>query len=388
MTMKRPLLAALAASALACWPAAASAASVAAPQLSPLTASVLAPPRPVAGTDGKRHMLYELRLQNVDVAPATVESVAVRAKRGRTLATMAGSRLATVMSSGGEAPTTLAAGAGGTVWLDLALPRDQRVPRALVHRIRVSETVGSTRYRVAYDGARTRVARRAATRVAPPLRGGPYLNFNGCCGLGAHRTALVSIDGVPRLSERFAADFIRIDAQGRAGAGDLSRNESFYTYGEPVYAVGDGRVVDTLNTLKENVPLNEPPSIAFTERTILGNQVVLRLDDGRYVAYGHLKTGSVRVHRGQRVHAGQVVARVGNTGQSGAAHLHFQLSDGVDPLASDGVPYTFKRFTLTGSATNIDDFLVGANADVQPVAGPARRHAQYPMHADVVRFPG
>jgi len=199
---------------------------------------------------------------------------------------------------------------------------------------------------------------------------------------------MASIDGVAHLSERFAADFIQIDAQGRGGAGDLSRNESFFTYGEPVYAVANGRVVDTLDTLKENVPLNEPPATAFTARTILGNQVVLRLDDGRYAAYGHLQTGSVRVHRGQRVRAGQVLARVGNTGQSGGAHLHFQLSDGPDELASDGAPFVFGSFSVLGSVSNIDEFLTGAApAALQALPSASARHGQMPLQGTVVRFP-
>ena len=380
--------AALAASALACWPAAAAAAHPAAPQLTPLTASVLAPPRPVVATDGLRHIVYELQLQNIDTAPVTVQSLTVRAAGGRSLATLSGTALASVTSSGGELPTTLAPAAGGTVWIDLPLRQERRVPRALVHRIRFTEAVGGAPRTFAFSAARTRVIRAAGPRLAPPLRGGPYLNFNGCCGLGAHRTAMASIDGVAHLSERFAADFIQIDAQGRGGAGDLSRNESFFTYGEPVYAVANGRVVDTLNTLKENVPLNEPPAIAFTERTILGNQVVLRLDDGRYAAYGHLQTGSVRVHRGQRVRAGQVLARVGNTGQSGGAHLHFQLSDGPDELASDGAPFVFGSFSVLGSVSNIDEFLTGAApAALQALPSASARHGQMPLQGTVVRFP-
>jgi hypothetical protein len=239
-----------------------------------------------------------------------------------------------------------------------------------------------------FDAARTRVSRRRAPSLSPPLRGGPYLNFNGCCGLNPHRVALTQVDGSNDLSERFASDFIRIDNQGRAAEGDLTRNESFFTFGKPVYAVADGRVVRTLNNVPENTPLTEPPSNQFTTRTIVGNQVVLKLRDGRFAAYGHLQTGSVRVRRGQTVRAGQVLGRVGNTGESGGAHLHFQLSDGQDPLASNGVPYVFARFTLTGTVTNVDEFLTGAaNAAIQPREPASPRRGQLPLHATVVRFP-
>ena len=142
---------------------------------------------------------------------------------------------------------------------------------------------------------------RPARSLAPPLRGGPYLNFNGCCGLSPHRTALAPVDGTPHGLQRFAVDFIRIDNLGRGAAGDLTRNESFFTFGEPVYAVADGRVVRTRNDLPDIPPLNEPPGSAFTTETTLGNNIGLKLGGGQYALYAHLKRGSIRVRAGQRV---------------------------------------------------------------------------------------
>jgi murein DD-endopeptidase MepM/ murein hydrolase activator NlpD len=146
-------------------------------------------------------------------------------------------------------------------------------------------------------------------------------------------------------------------------------------------------VVSTLNTVPENVPLNEPPASGFSERAILGNHVILNLGDGRFAAYGHLQTGSVRVRVGQRVRSGQVLARVGNTGPSGGPHLHFQVSDGPQPLASDGLPFVFRRFGLAGEVSNIGEFLTGAaNADIRAVQRAARRRGELPLHASVVGF--
>jgi murein DD-endopeptidase MepM/ murein hydrolase activator NlpD len=53
------------------------------------------------------------------------------------------------------------------------------------------------------------------------------------------------------------------------------------------------------------------------------------------MVYGHLLTGSPAVHVGQTVTAGQSIARVGNTGVSTGAHLHFEVRRAgvaVDPL--------------------------------------------------------
>lgn len=362
----------------------------AAPQFTPLSASVVAPPQPVRGTDGRLHVVYEILLQNTAELRLDVQSLAVRARGGRTLLRFAGPEIPAAMTTvSGQPVSSLASGEGARVWVDLSLRRPSQVPRALVHRLTVAAVLPSGEPRtVSFDAARTRVNRRRAPSLSPPLRGGPYFNFNGCCGLSPHRTALAHIDGIGYLSERFASDFVRIDDQGRGGEGDLTRNESFFTFGEPVHAVAGGRVVRTLNNVPENTPLNEPPGDQFTPRTIVGNQVVLKLRNGRFAAYGHLQTGSVRVRRGQRVRRGEVIGRVGNSGQSGGAHLHFQLSDGPDPLSSDGIPYVFRRFSLAGMVTNVEEFLTGAaNAEIVPRTPSSPRRKQLPLHATVVRFP-
>jgi murein DD-endopeptidase MepM/ murein hydrolase activator NlpD len=365
-------------------------ARAAAPQFTPLAATVLAAPEPVRGSDGRTHVVYEILLQNDAGVAVDVQSLTVRANPGGTLRSFSEPQLPAIMSTFSNAPTSsLAPETAGKLWLDLALAPGARIPRALVHRISARVTLPNTQPRTfVYDTARTRVSRRRALAIAAPLHGGPFLNFNGCCGLSPHRTALPAVDGTFFLSQRFATDYIRIDAQGRGGAGDLTRNESFFTFGEPVYAVAGARVVSTRNDLPENVPLNEPPGSSFTPATTLGNHVVLRLRGGRYALYAHLQRGSVRVRPGQRVRAGQVLARVGNTGQSGGAHLHFQLTGGPSPTASNGVPYVLNRFTLTGTVTNIDQFLTGAaNAEVRPLQPASARRGQLPLHATVVRFP-
>jgi hypothetical protein len=364
-------------------------AASAAPKRTPLFVTVLTPPAPVVGSDGRQHLAYELTLENNTGARAEVDSVAVRARGGRSLLRIAGAQLPAVMQNFGFVQTSaLAASEGGRMWLDVTLPRGRRLPRALVHRlsVRAVQPTGESQI-YTFDAASTPVSRRRAVELSPPLRGGLYMNFNGCCVLSPHRNALTALNGAPFLSERFAIDLIQIDAQGAGGAGDLTRNESFFTFGEPVLAVADARVVSTLNTVPENVPLNEPPASSFSERAILGNHVILNLGDGRFAAYGHLQTGSVRVRVGQRVRRGQILARVGNTGPSGGPHLHFQVSDGPQPLASDGLPFVFRQFSLAGEVSNIAQFLTGAaNADIRPVQRAALRQDELPLHASVVRF--
>ena len=85
------------------------------------------------------------------------------------------------------------------------------------------------------------------------------------------------------------------------------------------------------------------PGVAVANATVVqtgwdgayGNQVRLQLENGDEVWYNHLS--SIDVVSGQSVVKGQQVGRIGDTGNSHGAHLHFEyrlasnLSDGVDP---------------------------------------------------------
>ncbi|MEV8321339.1 transglycosylase family protein [Streptomyces sp. NPDC059900] len=68
-----------------------------------------------------------------------------------------------------------------------------------------------------------------------------------------------------------------------------------------------------------------------------GYEVVIRHGDGKYSQYGHLS--ALTVKSGQKVGAGQRIARSGSTGNSTGPHLHFEVRTGpgfgsdVDPLA-------------------------------------------------------
>ncbi len=65
-----------------------------------------------------------------------------------------------------------------------------------------------------------------------------------------------------------------------------------------------------------------------------GNMVKVKHSDGTVTLYGHLSSWQVEV--GQRVWAGDQIAKMGNTGNSTGPHLHFEVlvngSDRVDPV--------------------------------------------------------
>lgn len=76
-------------------------------------------------------------------------------------------------------------------------------------------------------------------------------------------------------------------------------------------------------------------------RRIVGNHLVVDLGEGTHALYAHVRRGSFTVREGDRVRAGQPVARCGNSGNSTEPHVHFQLMDGPDPDTARGVPFTW-----------------------------------------------
>jgi murein DD-endopeptidase MepM/ murein hydrolase activator NlpD len=69
--------------------------------------------------------------------------------------------------------------------------------------------------------------------------------------------------------------------------------------------------------------------------------VIIALGDRRFALLGHLRRGSVRVRRGDRVRAGDLLGRVGNSGNSTEPHLHFHVQDRRRLSRGTGLPVRF-----------------------------------------------
>ncbi len=152
-------------------------------------------------------------------------------------------------------------------------------------------------------------------------------------------------------------------------------------------AVAGARVVAAVDRFPDQIPNHDVP---VTLREADGNHVILALGHGRFAFYAHLKPGSVRVKRGDRVRRGELLGLLGNSGSSTGPHLHFHVMNGPSPLASDGLPFVFDRFRLSGRIPPLDDSLAATILAGEPVpvdragAGPRRR--ELPLGRDVVSF--
>jgi Peptidase family M23 len=368
---------------------AASPAIAAAEQFTPVTASVVAPPQPVLAADGRRHLAYELLLINRSFnPPAEVTLWSVKALAGgKVVGSLSGRNLAAVIFPFGdtEPGNVLSKGEAAYVMMDVSFPRGAKVPRRLVHRLSISLRPPNEVVATTYDAAPTNVLRRQATVVAPPLRGDGWIVGNGCCSeLTSHRAGLLPVDGALHQGERFAIDFIQIQPSGLLATGPLDELSSYPYFGDEVIAAAPGKVVTVVDGLPETPPGALPPT---TAARAAGNHVVVAMGRDRFALYAHLQPGSIGVKVGDRVATGTTLGLLGSSGNSNAPHLHFQLMDGSDPLASNGVPYRFNSFSVRGKLTNFGGLFAGQAAKVAPQFAGMHRN-QLPLNLQVIGFPG
>lgn len=92
---------------------------------------------------------------------------------------------------------------------------------------------------------------------------------------------------------------------------------------------------------------------------------------------------------GDQLKTGQVIAALGNSGNSDAPHLHFHVMDGPDPLASNGLPFVLKTFRLDtrlASDTAVEAALNGKPAALQPGFAARDQTEVSPLVLDVMTY--
>jgi hypothetical protein len=361
----------------------------------PVVASIAAPPWPVEGSDGRFHVVYEVQLLNSIPVPWRVQRVIARSAtgRGRTLASWKGSRVRDVMRSladGGDA-RRIGPGEGALLNLTFSVRKRRRLPGSIVHELRLvnADPDRGGPARVVQIGARTKLVRRAPAVLGPPLQGDRWLAADGCCTARRHVWAFQPYGGRLFTSQRFAIDWERLDPSGRLFVGDKRILTNWEGYGENVLAVADGTVIRAIDGLPNQVPGALPEGIAPLEAD--GNAVFLRLRDGRIVFYAHMIPGSVTVREGDRVVRGQLLGRVGNSGNSSAPHLHMHVVDRNAIFGANGLPYVFEGFDVTGRVASTEAFdraeATGDPVRLRPVRTGPRRN-QLALDQVIVTWPG
>ena len=315
-------------------------------------------PQPVMANN-RTYLLYELHVTNFAPLPIEITRLEILGDSTTSFASYSGGTLEDMVLpverlSSPESPSEyvgsriLGEGHSAVVFVDLTLNHEMPLPRQLNHRFTFSITPkGKQTVERTLTGPAVPVSAAQTAVLDAPLHGSGWVAFNALGGKD-HRRSLNAVDGKERIPQRFAIDWMRLGPDGRLFHGTDQSNANFYGYGAEVLAVGDGRVSDVKDGLPENNGTTELSARSLTLDSVLGNYVMLDLGAGHFAAYAHLQPGSLKVKIGEHVKSGQVLGLLGNSGNSDAPHLHFQLVDANAPMASEGIPFELEAFTEIG----------------------------------------
>jgi hypothetical protein len=369
--------------------------------LTPLVAYPLSSPRPVRGADNRVHVVYELfvinpttsvmRLKKLETLDASTHDSVIDTEHGaHIISTLGGGDVdSATRPLDPESALTLGPSQVSRLFLDATFAPKARLPRRLEHRFFFTLTSAegkSSKWKVV--SGRTRVVNESPVVIAPPLAGARWIVAGGCCFPASyHRTATLAVNGAFHASERFAIDFMQLGADNTLFSGPDTDLHSYKTFGNKLLSVAHGVVVHVTDGLPEQTPTRfPPPGMPLSE--LNGNYLVIKIGHRRFAFYAHMQPHSVRVHVGEHVTPGQVIGLLGNTGNTDAPHLHFQIMNGPDSWTADGLPFEFRSFGSEGTFTNkVEDLQKGKPAVIGPV-NRGHHRSELPLENEVISFPG
>lgn len=161
--------------------------------------------------------------------------------------------------------------------------------------------------------------------LAFPLRGGNFVIAQG----GGNR--LLNYHS-PHASQHFASDITAVGPMGFRASGLQPRDPEKYTiFGADVVSPCDGVVAEAADGL-----IDQPPPDRNREEPA-GNHVVITCEGVR-VELAHLLEGSVVPTAGDTLRTGELLGKVGNSGNTTEPHLHIHA---VNPETNKGVLLSF-----------------------------------------------
>lgn len=165
----------------------------------------------------------------------------------------------------------------------------------------------------------------AQAKQAPSLRSAPAVERTEAAPRASRTTTRTAAPAVAKKSSAPTAKVVKPVSSYRRISGVFGESRPGHTHtgtdfalptGSPVRSVQSGVVVDSYYS------------------STYGNRIVVKHASGDFTSYNHLSVRQAAV--GDKVAMGEQIGKVGNTGRSFGAHLHFEVNQGSDPLDKGG----------------------------------------------------
>ncbi|MFD2200754.1 urea transporter [Shivajiella indica] len=138
---------------------------------------------------------------------------------------------------------------------------------------------------------------------------------------------------------KHAWDFEIKDEQGKTFRNEGDFASDYYCFDKNVLAPADGIV----ETLVEDIEDNTIGTRNLEKNW--GNSIVIKHSEFLYSKLSHLKKGSILPKIGDKISKGDIIGKVGNSGNSAFPHLHFQLQ-ATPFIGSKTIDYPISDFWM------------------------------------------
>ncbi len=181
-------------------------------------------------------------------------------------------------------------------------------------------------------------------------------------GLGVVGQDWITNGGHKNFSNAFATDLRGLDETYAEQKNDADENASAAGWDREILAPAAGTVVYVRNDVptNPNPPGKEPDDNWYAKLYDLvmayaGNCVIIDHGNSEYSVTMHMQPGSVTVKVGNRVSTGQVVGRLGNSGDTTGPHLHYQLQSGPELLPYQSLPFRFQNVDVLSQGEYVNE---------------------------------
>jgi hypothetical protein len=149
------------------------------------------------------------------------------------------------------------------------------------------------------------------------------------------------------IATDFAVDLRGLDQNYAEQRDDAGENASAAGWGREILAPAAATVTYARNDVPDSPRPGDPGSNALAALhdpvlAFMGNCVIIDHGNSEHSVMAHMQHGSVTVKAGERVAAGRVIGKLGNSGNSFGPHLHYQLQSGPQLFRGQSLPFKFQ----------------------------------------------